>query len=133
MEQDLRQSYDCCAALLEIAIGRGEEQPDPKSSNVVPDADAKEAIALQTEKCFREIMTLCANSRLLELFDRANLHLRPARRLEDRWIANAEAELRRIQRSLQLSAFTDLKKQIAAYHRRRQRLVAKIVAHLNGP
>jgi len=133
MEQDLREAYDCCAALLEIAISRAEKQRAPKVRKNISQADGKEALALQTEKCFREIMALCANSRLLEMFDRVNLQLRPARLMEDRWIANGDGELRRIERAFQLLVFADLKKRVGAYHRRRQRFVAKIVAQMNGP
>ncbi|HRX39120.1 MAG TPA: hypothetical protein P5072_06770, partial [Parvularculaceae bacterium] len=72
----------------------------------------------------------CANKRLCGALGDASLHLRPIRRLEGEWIGNRDAELRRILRAFSALELSELDRLIDAYHRRRIRLVAKIVARM---
>lgn len=128
-EQELRDLYDSCSVLLSIAITRAANARTPStidSQNVPADA----SVELKTESAFRDIMAFCANKRLCGALGDASLHLRPIRRLEGEWIGNRDAELRRILRAFSALELSELDRLIDAYHRRRIRLVAKIVARM---
>jgi DNA-binding transcriptional regulator YhcF (GntR family) len=128
-EQELRDLYDSCSALLSLAITRAANARTPStidSQNVPSDT----GVELKTELAFRDIMALCGNKRLSGALADASLHLRPIRRLEGEWISNRDSELRRILRAFAALDLSELDRLVNAYHRRRIRLVAKIVARM---
>jgi len=129
-EQDLRDLYDCCAALLGLAIARAENVRPPLKPAAVTDSSADGGIELRTEVAFREIMSLCANKRLCGALADVSLRLRPVRVLEGEWIANRGAELRRIQHALEAVELSELDRLLNAYHRRRIRLASRIIARM---
>ncbi|WP_375208130.1 GntR family transcriptional regulator [Hyphococcus sp.] len=131
-EQDLRDAYESVAALLGLAISSAEAAPRKKARKPDIATANEDAVALRTERAFRDIMALCGNRRLLHAFDSVNPHLRPARHLEMHWIPNAPSELGRICEARDSLDFAELKKRIDAYHRRRIRLVREIVAHMHA-
>jgi hypothetical protein len=127
-EQDLRDLYDCCAALLGLAISRASSaRPSPKP--VFPSgAQADLGVERRTEALFEKIMSFSANRRLSGAFAGAALLLRPARIRERDMIANREAELQRIAMACEMVDLSELGRLIGAYHRRRIRLAPKIIA-----
>lgn len=128
-EQELRDLYDSCAALLGLAITRAANaRPLPAAS--FDRALTEECIELRTESAFQEIMALCANNRLCRAFADASLQLRPFRLLEGEWIANRNAELRRILLAFEALDLSELDRLVTAYHRRRIRLIARIIARM---
>lgn len=127
-EQDLRDLYDGSSALLGIAIGKASHARTPPKRTALNPVRADESIEVRTEAALGEIMFLCANRRLCGAFADIALRLRPFRPLEEDWIANREAELRRILRAYETFEFSALDRLIDAYHRRRIRLVARIIA-----
>lgn len=127
-EQDLRDLYDGSSALLGIAIGRASHARAPPKREGLNAVRADECVEIRTEDAFREIMFLCANRRLCGAFADVALRLRPFRPLEEEWIANREAELRRILQAYETFEFSELGRLIDAYHRRRIRLAARIIA-----
>lgn len=129
-EQDLRDLYDCCATLLGLAIARAANARTLSKTAAIQDAFADGSIELQTETAFREIMSLCGNKRLCGALADVSHRLRPVRVLEGEWIAHREAELRRIQHALEAIELSELDRLIGAYHRRRIRLVPRIVARM---
>lgn len=126
-EQDLRELYDSCAALLGLAIARAEIAPPPKPAPI-HSAHGDGAIEQRTEAALRDIMQLCANTQLCAALDNIALRLRPVRAHESEVIVNGAAELRRILRAYEARDFTELDRLIGAYHRRRIRLAPKLLA-----
>lgn len=127
-EQDLRDLYDGSSALLGIAIGRALNARTPPKRTALNAVRADESIEVRTEAALRDIMFLCANRCLCGSFADVALRLRPFRPLEENWIANREAELRRILQAHETFDFSALGRLIDAYHRRRIRLAARIIA-----
>ncbi len=128
----MRDAYLCVAAYLGLAIKMPGADPRREPDSAAVAAGETQTIELRTEKLFREIMTLCANTRLMHGFDKANLQLRPIRRLESRWIGNAEQELGALCNAFAARDREELGRRIEAYHRRRLALVRKIAAQLNS-
>lgn len=129
-ERDVRDLYDCSAALLGLAIARGANARMRSKAITDQDAVVSDGIELWTEATFRKIMSLCANKRLFGALADINLRLRPVRLLEGEWIANRGDELQRIQQALAAVELSALDRLVDAYHRRRIRLVARIVARM---
>lgn len=129
-EQDLRDLYDGCAAMLAISVARAAKRRERASLAAGIDPGVERSIELQTETTFHAVMSLCANRRLSLLFSGANTSLRPARMLEGEWIANRHPELRRIKNAYESLDLVQLDRLIAVYHRRRIRLAPKIAARM---
>ena len=87
-EQDLRDLYDCSAALLGLAIARAASARTSSKAITVQDTLTDEGVELRTEATFRKIMSLCVNKRLRAVLVDISLRLRPVRVLEGEWIAN---------------------------------------------
>lgn len=129
-EQDLRDLYDCCAALLALAVARAANAQRRAKRTAITDTNVDGGIVLQTEAAFHAIMSVCANKRLRDTFADVNIRLRPVRILESDWIANQRAELRRIRQAYEACEFAELDRLVRAYHRRRIRLAPMIVARM---
>lgn len=129
-EQDLRDLYDSCAAMLAIAVARAAKGRVRARMPAHSDLSTDRSIELQTEATFHAVMSLCDNKRLSLQFSGANTSLRPARMLEGEWIANRDAEWRRIKDAYDSLELDELDRLIAVYHRRRIRLAPKIAARM---
>ena len=129
-EQDLRDLYDCSAALLGLAIARAASARTSSKAITVQDTLTDEGVELRTEATFRKIMSLCVNKRLRAVLVDISLRLRPVRVLEGEWIANRDTELRRILLAFDALDLSKLDRLVNAYHRRRIRLAPKIVARM---
>lgn len=129
-ERDLRDLYDCSAALLGLAIARAANAQTQSKAITAEDAVASDGIELRTDAMFRKIMSLCANKRLLGMLADISLRLRPVRLLEGEWIANRGVELQRLQHALGAFELSELDRLVSAYHRRRIRLAPRIIARM---
>lgn len=129
-EQDLRDLYDSSAALLGLAIARSANARTLSKTVPAQDAIADGSIELRTETAFRQIMSLCANRRLCGALADISLRLRPVRLLEGEWIANRDAELRRILHAFEAPDLSELNRLINAYYGRRIRLAPRIIARM---
>ena len=128
-EQDLRDLYDCCAALLGLAISRAPRRQKRAHASIEIEA-ADIDVPLRTERVFLNIMALSGNRSLYRLFEHASSRLRPVRAVEASWIGDREKELARIRVALEARNLEDLAQHINAYHRRRLRYVARVIARL---
>jgi len=130
LEGDVRDFYDCSSALLGVAVARAPNAKTRSTFPAIHNADGDECVELRTEFAFREIMLFCANRRLCAMFADVRIRLRPFRLLEREWIANREAELRRIMDAHETADFTELGRLIDVYHRRRIRFAPKLVSQM---
>lgn len=131
-EHDLRDLYDCCAAMLSLAVARTANNQKRAKPVAIRDASVDGSIERQTEITFQAIMSLGANKTLGAAFAAVNIRLRPARILECDCIGNQDAELRRIRQTYEESDLTELDRLINVYHRRRIRLVPKITERMQA-
>ncbi len=127
-EQDLRELYDAHGALLGLAIARVAGARSPPKPLAIETSDKDVSIEQRTAAAFNAIMALSSNDRLCAALSDIALRLRVFRLHEGEAIANRKAELRRMENAHMVADFPELARLAGAYHRRRIRLAAKILA-----
>ncbi len=127
-ELGLRQLYRWNQAMLALAtrLGASARRADPAD---LASGDPVE----RTERLFLAIAALAANVEATAALDGLNDRLRPVRRAELRVLPGPEAQLEEIAASLAAGDLPALRRALAAYHRRRERAVDRIVAALHAP
>lgn len=124
-ERGLRQTYRWNAALLDLAT-RGQAPQDPR----LPVLDDSESLPDATARLFRALARWSGNVEHVAAVDRLNARLRPVRCREPRWLAQAEDELAGIAALMQARERPALRRALGKFHRRRERVVADLVASL---
>lgn len=137
-EVGLRHLYRWNAAVLRLAAqARGGGQAPGQASDGDPLAgmpgETSEAPLEATETLFLAIAARSGNPEHAAAVARLNDRLRPVRRIELDLLADCEAELDEMAFRLAEDALPDLRRSLAAFHRRRERHVGEIVAALVAP
>jgi DNA-binding GntR family transcriptional regulator len=127
-EVGLRYLYRWNGALLEVAVRSRHARRSPQ-----PDASAAAHPVEATEELFLAIAAWTGNPEHGSAIARLNDRLRPIRWTEATLTAGFGDELDAIADLVRAGAPPLLRRSLAAYHRRRERLVGEIVAALVAP
>lgn len=123
-EPDLRDLYEWNAEILGLALRQRHRSRLPRLSH---SHDTADAIAARTATLFACVAGASTNAEHAQAVASASDRLHVARLVERRVLANVMAELDQIGDALARGAVGDLRRLIAAYHRRRQHAAAGIV------
>lgn len=129
-EVGLRHLYRWNAALLKLALQPQAHKPAPGQAS---EHEVGPAAVEIIERLFLAIGERPGNPEHTAAVARLNERLRPARQVELRVLAGCDAEIRDIAACLAEDAVVQLRRSIAAFHRRRERQVGEIVAALVAP
>lgn len=124
-EVGLRHLYAWNLALLTLAIKDGSSgDPSPRDPPAAPMPPAS------AEALFTALADRNPNPELRAAVANANDRLRPIRQVEPHALPAMAAELDEIEAAGRVGDRTALRRHLVAYHRRRERAVALLVAHL---
>ncbi len=125
-EIGLRHLYRWHATLLDLAA---RTAPTPGAEPPTNDPDP----LARTEALFLAIARLPGNPEHVAAVTRLTERLRPMRRAEASLITDTHGEIDALGALLHTGAATPLRRAIAAYHGKRERIVAEIVQRLHRP
>ena len=131
-EVGLRHLYRWNGALLELAARARKSATAPAHARLAPDAEGSDAAGPveRTESLFLKVAARAGNPEHLAAVARLNDRLRPIRQAELALLDEPQAELGTIAAQLADPLQLALRRSLAAYHRRRERVVGEIVAAL---
>jgi DNA-binding transcriptional MocR family regulator len=128
-EIGLRHLYRWNAALLDLAL-RTRASHAPAAA---PPRDSAPGTLERTETLFLAVAALAGNPEHAAALARLNDRLRPVRHAELGLIDDLEVELDELALRLGYETTLPLRRALAAFHRRRERLVDELVAALHAP
>jgi hypothetical protein len=127
LEAELRELYGWNSQLLNLAL-RGRDKRGAAAGETHPAPAAPSAADL-----FRRIARMSGNAEHEAAIASLNERLAALRVAEGRIFEDIADELGRMQAALDVRAYADLRRHVAAYHRRRQRRVPEILASARHP
>lgn len=124
----LRQLYEWHLDLLLLAVMK--QRDPPAAGEVAGSSRAGTAPHERQATLFMLVARYSGNPELVAAFAALGDRLEPARRLEENFLAETEAETMGIVRALGAHDRKALRRALTLYHRRRQRVVPDLVASL---